>query len=147
MSFWPSLKKVLKEFDSQYDGATFSVSVEYHHNFRRLNKSMKKKIMTKLQGFLDGPHDLPHELTVTESITLRITESALRPGQVFRLVAGMEEEDREALSLFVDNITYCIQEKSAKIEPYFHRYNQWWLILVDYLGWPMLDSWEAERIS
>ncbi len=148
MSFWPSLKKILKAFDTQYDGATFWVSVDYRHDIRRLNKSMKKKIMTKLQEFLDEPHDLPNKLPVTKSITLEITESIPLPGRVFRLPGGANlDESTEVLPSFVDNIMYCIQEKSAKIDPYLHQYSQWWLILVDHLGWPMLDSREVESIA
>jgi len=47
--------------------------------------------------------------------------------------------------LYAQNIRHCISEKSRKVELYRGRYDSWWLVLVDTMGWS-LDSNEVEAL-
>ena len=33
------------------------------------------------------------------------------------------------------NLRLCIEEKTRKIAPYRHKYPEWWLVLVDRIGY------------
>jgi aminoglycoside/choline kinase family phosphotransferase len=37
------------------------------------------------------------------------------------------------------NIIHCVQEKSKKILNYKHKYDDWWLALVDNIGYDLSD--------
>lgn len=44
----------------------------------------------------------------------------------------------------MQNIPFCVLEKSRKIEIYKSKYKEWWLLLVDYLG---INSMSTEDFS
>lgn len=50
------------------------------------------------------------------------------------------------ISMYIENIRYCINEKSDKIKSHLHRYDEWWLFLVDRMLWDLAPR-EIKEIS
>ncbi|MFW5794862.1 MAG: hypothetical protein ACOCV1_05220 [Bacillota bacterium] len=44
------------------------------------------------------------------------------------------------LDIFTKNIKLCIEEKTIKISKHRHKYNKWWLYLVDYICYGLNKS-------
>ena len=63
------------------------------------------------------------------------------------MAGGLDHDSGGAiLPMYIDNINYCIKQKSMKIDPYLNRYKEWWLLLIDALGWG-LDSKESSFVK
>jgi hypothetical protein len=56
-------------------------------------------------------------------------------GRIFRL-GGETDGDAGGwvISEYIENIRYCIAQKSSKTSQYKSRYKEWWLYLVDYMA-------------
>jgi hypothetical protein len=78
---------------------------------------------------------------------LEINPSENIVGQTFRLFI---EADTDAggilVANYIENVRYCIKEKSQKISSYKSRYSTWWLYLVDFIGWT-LDTQEIQKLD
>lgn len=57
--------------------------------------------------------------------------------------------DRQAggwvVSEVIRNANICVAEKARKIEAHFHRYDEWWLVLLDRISW-RLDGDECDLL-
>ncbi len=144
MSFLPSIRGILSEFDELYTGKTYWINIEYARDFRRLTKPMKRKIKSALRGYLSGTSSSP--FSISDSLLIHITEGKPVQGRVFRLALSSQDEVDEIVSTYIMNIRRCIQEKTRKITRYHHRYDEWWLVLVDQIGWSALSANEADEI-
>lgn len=50
------------------------------------------------------------------------------------------------LSELERNIQVCIEEKTPKVTPYLDRYDEWWLALVEYIGYG-LSEFDQDRFA
>src|SRR5205085_11872487 len=46
----------------------------------------------------------------------------------------------------IRNLAIVIPEKSKKIEAFHSKYSEWWLILIDHIGYARLDAQELETL-
>jgi len=144
---WRWLRKFLSDFDQDYDGTTYLVYVSYHHRFQKLTREMKREIKRAFREFLNGPRSLPHEFQIRPLLTFHLTSGKPVEGKPFLLISAMNFDEAGGLiQQYQDNVSFCIQEKAEKIAPFFDRYPEWWLLLVDSLQWGALREFEIEAI-
>ena len=110
-------------------------------------REVKIEMKNALFGFLDsGELSFPYELGLNESIEFTIYASQPIGGRVFRSAGGI---DRNAggwvIPVYKENLQLCVKEKSSKVAQFLPRYNQWWLFLVDHMGWG-LDAKETKDL-
>lgn len=128
-----AVEVVLKEFDTDESSKSYWISLEYKRpigNLKRISKLTRQAI----QSFLDDNPVTPHQISLTKTVSIRIIQAGRFDTERFRV--GLESDEDAGgwvIPLYVENIRYCIQEKEAKVRPYFDRYPEWWLILVDAL--------------
>jgi hypothetical protein len=46
----------------------------------------------------------------------------------------------------VRNLRLCMDEKARKIAPFRERYEEWWLAVVDLIGYGGLDEWDLSSL-
>lgn len=141
------LKNVLSTFDSQYNGKSYWIGIEYITPFLP-SKSIRKQLHHKLKIFLDSQNiKLPCTLAVNDDISLLIFESKPIIGCTFKLIGSMNYDIvGPIIQLYIDNLQRYITEKSNKIEPHKHKYPEWQLLLVDSMRWS-LGIEEVEKIK
>lgn len=132
---WRIFVETLESFDSRYEGQSYWVGIEYTHSFRATQR-IKDEMRNVLEAFISSnKDDSPHRLRVNDGIILSIYPSHPTRGRVFKPAGSVPfDEGGPVVRTYAENIRYCIRAKSKKIGPYKHRYNEWWLILVDYMG-------------
>lgn len=132
---YDALKDVLESFNTQYSGKSYFVSIDYE---RPLGKSMgeiKREIQIALKEFLQNEALLPCKVNINEKIEFWIDKSMPINGRVFRLGGEIDgDAGGWVISEYIDNIKFCIAQKSSKISQYLPRYKVWWLCLVDYMN-------------
>jgi hypothetical protein len=69
----------------------------------------------------------------SDNISLRFTKGSSQLDVPFALAAIIDGDSGGFVyDMLSRNIDHCIREKSKKISKYKHRYESWWLILVDH---------------
>lgn len=58
------------------------------------------------------------------------------------VVGGYSDYDAGGLVLaeMEKNIQHCINDKTSKVQPHRHKYSEWWLALVDYIGYGLTQE-------
>src|SRR5439155_11638638 len=102
-------------------------------NFRK--STIKMEMETALRSFLKG-NTTATSVQVNDSVSFRLYKSPLPKKRPF-IYAGNSDRDRGgwAVPMYSDNIAHCLGEKLRKISPYVSKYPEWWLVLVDRMGW------------
>lgn len=128
---------VLMSFDSGYQGKTYWVSIRFERPLNLEMKQVKKDMKIALARFLDsGVSGFPCKLGVNEMIEFTIYYSQPVNGRIFRPANRSDRNaDSRVITDYKENLRYCIIEKSSKVAPYLPKYSQWWLFLVDHMGW------------
>jgi hypothetical protein len=141
------LESSLSEFDSQYKGCSYWVSIRFHRPVEKGNTN-KKAILKALTGFLSRPFPIPCDVKVTENIYFHIFPSQAVVGKVFRFAGGTDRESGGwVMDEFKKNFNHCVEEKTAKIKDHYDKYNSWWLVLVDQIAYGFNESEKTEMKS
>lgn len=129
------VREVLSEFDSHYSGETFYVAIKYKRPFNRSFKEFKSLFRNKLHSFLKNSPPTPHEIKINSEFSIKIVKASPRTGIVFMFAIDFDR-DRGGwlIGLFNSNVSLCINDKNEKIKPFIHNYDNWWLLLVDFIG-------------
>jgi hypothetical protein len=139
---------IISVFDS-YDsinGEGWYVNVYFKRNDGSYPLKKKKLVFT-LKEFESNPID-NHTIHINEFITLRFKKRTTPSKKLFYL-NQFKDRDRNGwfLSNFISNLSLVLTEKELKVRPVIERYDEWWLVLVDYIyGSLNFDDYEKETI-
>ena len=138
---------VLKSFDSQYSGNSYWVSINFSRPLLTTLRKAKRDMKVALKAFLGADvFNFPYKLRVNDNIVLTINASEPIKGRIFRQAGGLDKNrGGHLVQMYIENINFCIKEKSTKITNYLSKYCPWWLLLVDHMGWG-LDKKETEDV-
>jgi hypothetical protein len=100
-------------------------------------KSLRPKIAEWLQSLRSGATGGRHD-QVFGTFTLTAVPASTPKDREF-LVSGMSDEESGGwlLELIRDNAQICIQEKTKKIAAHRNQYSEWWLVLIDHIGYAL----------
>jgi len=141
------LESALREFDSQYKGCSYWVSIRFH---RPVEKGItnKKAIVKALTDFLQRPFPMPCDVQVTDNMFLHIFQNQDAAGKVFRFAGGTDRESGGwVMEEFKKNFDHCVEEKTIKIKDHHNKYNVWWLVLVDQIAHGFNESEKSKMKS
>lgn len=140
--------EVLKSFGYQKSHFSYFVGIFFMRPIDLGIYELKKLIKENLQSFLNNPNQtFPYTFAVTDEVKLLIQKTPSNNKYLFRPMGGMDKDSGGfVISMYIDNIRHCIYEKSEKIKSHLHRYDEWWLFLVDRMLWD-LDTNEIEEIT
>lgn len=131
--FIRSVRKILREFDGRFSGRTFAVMIYKNSLHLPGYKNLRKQLLLALENFLASGEG---EKEILESdITITIMEASPKPEMVFFYGAYSNNGEGGVFpAYYLDNFNHCVEEKSRKIERYYDKYEDWWLLLIDGLG-------------
>lgn len=145
---WKILEKETTRCDNQFRGETYRVFANCRRPAKENGRRIANSIRNALEDFLRRGGKAEDELIVNDNLKLIVIPSNPVQGRVFLWSRGT---DRDAsgwpITQYVDNLSYCIKEKSQKIAPYEHRYKIWWLILVNFILFEIDESEVRSSIS
>jgi hypothetical protein len=81
----------------------------------------------------------------TRSLKVRVNQTTNLQSHLFNL-AGLSDASAGGfvVSEMIKHIENYVADKSTKIMPYKTRYNIWWLVLVDYIGYGLSPDDQAD---
>lgn len=145
---WKDLKAVLADFDECYNGNTYGVFLEYERPSMGTGQDTADAVRDALEDFLDsGGAETRKTLNPSKNLELEVVPISSSKGEVFLLAGGMDwNRGGWTMGTYVENISHCLQEKRNKVASHLHRYDSWWLVLVDRIKAWSSDEEEVSQI-
>lgn len=113
------------------------------YRFRRpiaAPRQVSREITTFLTAFRERPEQqqIDADLPCGLHISLRPTEDR-RPSEF--VLASYTDRDSGGWLLHEigENLKICIADKTRKVAAYRSRYDQWWLVFIDMIGWGLSE--------
>jgi hypothetical protein len=129
------LNKVFGEFHTTSEiSQCYWIGLAYHRPLGNLNIVLEKA-RTELKRFLLEMPKTPYEIKLSEKIAITVAKSNKVRSEIFRIGTEADfDSGGFVIPMYADNVNLCIKEKSDKIRIYKNRYDEWWLLLVDFLA-------------
>ncbi|MBA4420608.1 MAG: hypothetical protein C0391_05625 [Anaerolinea sp.] len=127
--------KELNQFKTKYSNETFYIGITLNHSFR-LYQEFPKEFRAALCDFLDKREiDVSNIVKIGDDVELEFYKRNTDKGKVFTL-GGISNDASGGLDIgvYTKEINNFIRAKNQKINNYKHKYREWWLLLVDTIG-------------
>jgi hypothetical protein len=132
------IKQVLKSLGPPVSGRSWFVMYDFQRPLPPL-KQVRKSIAEALTNFRDG---IIKEQTymICKSINLSVFPSSKIFSDCFVIGGSMDGNSGGWLGrMLQENIDICVREKTNKIAHFRNRYEAWWLVLIDHIGYGSIE--------
>ncbi|CAL95244.1 conserved hypothetical protein [Azoarcus olearius] len=141
---WKKVKALLESMGPPTNGETWFV----HFRFSRPVegwKTLEGKLRSGLQTFAKATNQNPMIVARGQNFELEVFCRASKVHEAMFIMAGCADQESGGwlLSEMETNIRHCASEKERKISKVRPKYPEWWLALVDHIGYS-LDEFERE---
>jgi hypothetical protein len=99
------------------------------------------KLRQSLEQFRDGPrNEKPTSVKIDDCIEVKLVRAS-KPHPTFFVSGGYCDDDSGGwvLAETQRNLRLCVEEKTRKVAPFRHKYREWWLVLIDRIGYGVDD--------
>ncbi|MBT3315004.1 MAG: hypothetical protein HN390_10365 [Anaerolineae bacterium] len=132
---WQKLENFFVSLGPSIDGESWFVAVRYKRPVGKW-KDVKKTLKEKLTLFRTNKDRKGTSFFVSDNFEIELFRAGKSQDTFFLLGAA---SDRDAggwvLSEIARNLRLCIDEKTKKVQKYRYKYEEWWLIFVDQIGY------------
>ena len=136
---WNKIKAMLAGLGGPVDGESWFIYFRYSRPVEPWS-SLKPQLQRALQAFISAPNKSKGTLLRAQGFELDVFRAG-KPHATMFLLGGCSDEESGGwlLSEMEVNIRHCASEKSRKIAKVKAKYEQWWLALVDHIGYGLDD--------
>jgi len=127
------LETLLKTLGPPANGVSWGVS--YRIKRPQLTKTWEPAVRQKLQAFQSATVAAEEGvIEIDKHFRLRLMRTS-KPGRLAFILMGNTDSDAGGWVVpeLEKNLTLCVAEKTRKIAPYRSKYQEWWLIFVDFV--------------
>jgi hypothetical protein len=138
------METLIKNYGPPTAGKSWLVFYRFERPIKDWNK-LEPIIRQGIKLFLSSKMEKGGPIVKKNGFNLSVIKAA-SPRKSMFVVGGSSDQDSGGMliPLMEENINFCISEKSRKIEKFRFKYGQWWLALVDYIGYA-LDDFDREQ--
>jgi len=141
---WHKVNKLVLSMGLSLNQESWFVCIDFHRPVDSWKK-LESKIRLALNIFRRNPSRSNCTLIISPSFQIDI----LRAGKVhdtFFLMGGSSDDDSGGwvLAEIEKNLKLCVAEKREKIKHVRSKYDEWWLVLPDHIGYG-LDEIDKEQ--
>jgi len=141
----PKIKEIIRSFETPQFSDTLIVSVSYKRPLK-VSKKLVKEVTNKIRENLKTTSK-NLRVQISENLELRFYRSELKLSK--SIIFGAEL-DFDSGGLVISNVyrslKLIVEEKEKKIKKYYSEYNEWWLVVIDYIAYG-LDSFDFDQLS
>lgn len=128
MKFKKEVKKIPKRGDECW---------YVHLHFRRPYGNLSKvwnKINSELVKFRNGDTRSDRVIKISNNVSIGLNKSGIFHGEFYQL-GEFDDKDWGMFysSEIMKSLEIIVKEKENQVKPHFHKYENWWLVLVDYI--------------
>jgi hypothetical protein len=128
------LSEIIREFDSPILTDNYRIKLRISRPTPKI-KNLKSVAKKRLRSFLENIPEMPFEIKLSSNISIVLTKDNRKSTRVFHIAVvtdlgscGWTAPD------YMENINFCVLEKTERIQKYKFKYPEWWLVLVDFLA-------------
>lgn len=109
-------------------------------------KELAPKVKSALVAFKNQSVQTSERIFSDGTFQLEVAKAS-RPLQTFFRMGGRDDNQSGGFVVaeMLSNIEHCVNEKSQKIAKVKSKYNEWWLVLTDYVGLG-LDDFDKQQL-
>jgi hypothetical protein len=137
---------LLRSFGPAKSGTSWFVGCKLKRPIPRW-KEIEEDLRRKLEDFRDNEdRQKLSVLRITDGFEAHIVHQASSPHSTFFVFAGCNDRDMGGF-VFGDtqwNLRLCVEDKLRRIACVRHKYPEWWLVFVDYIGLAIVESCDQE---
>jgi hypothetical protein len=124
--------------------ATWFVTFQYQRPVAPW-RTLRPKVERALLGFRQAPTEGVVRIPVSDRFSLAIAKASQLHASCF-IHGGQSDHDSGGwiASELVRNLAIVVLEKTKKIKPFHSKYPEWWLVLIDHIGYAHLDPHEID---
>jgi hypothetical protein len=129
---WHRMTKLLKQFGPSYEGESWHVTMTFRRplDWRRTEMD----VVSQLDNFKQSDSRADTTLKFGDNFELDLDRARKDVGSFFNLWGSCDGDAGGAILAEVErNLRLCIEEKERKTAPYRDRYDEWWLVLINYV--------------
>jgi hypothetical protein len=103
-------------------------------------KQLEPQLRQTLEAFILSPNKCSGRIYETPHIDLDVDQASISLERFFML-GGIQDYEAGGwiVAEFLKSINHCIDEKTRKVAAFRHKYDEWWLALVNYTGMALDD--------
>lgn len=136
---WKHVKKLVAGFGPPEGGRSWIVQFRFHRPVESW-RTLEGKIIRALLDFTHAPVKGKTSLVRGRGFEMDVMPASRAYDTMFVMGGCIDENSGGILLTEMEaNLRYCIREKTRKIERVRPRYDQWWLALVDHIGYGLND--------
>ena len=128
------LSAIIREFDSPIPADNYRIKLRISRPTPKINK-LKSVAKKELGSFLKNKPEMPFEIKLSDNVSIILSKDNRKSPKVFH-IAVISDQGHCGWTApdYVENINFCISEKTIRIQKYKFKYPEWWLVLVDFLA-------------
>jgi len=128
------LSEIIKEFDSPIPADNYGIELRISRPTPKINK-LKSAARKELRSFLENKPNMPFEIKLSANVSIILSKDNRKSLKVFH-IAVISDQGHCGWTApdYVENINFCILEKTTRIQKYKFKYPEWWLVLIDSLA-------------
>lgn len=141
---WNKIKQLLGKLGGPTRGESWFVHFRFSRPIEAW-KTLEPKLRQGLQDFISDVNHSRRVVVEAQGIELEVICKTSKPHSTMFVMAGCSDEESGGwlLAEMETNIRHCASEKSRKIAKVKSKYPEWWLALVDHIGYG-LDDFDRE---
>lgn len=133
------IEEVLEKFGPLDDGWGWHVNCEYDFQESEIPpaKDVQKEISQALHELLRSPHPAEHSLDpklIELKCGIRLELFPGRSETAFALNDVSDGMGIMVLDELIKSVPFCMNEKRGKVAARKNRHREWWLLLIDHIG-------------
>ncbi len=104
-------------------------------------KRIEEKIEEYISIVKSGRIEVYKEYKISDNLSIKFLPSSKEYDELF-IPGAYSDSDSVGwvISEMLKNLRICISEKERKIEKYRAKYPEWWLVMIDYIGYGLEET-------
>ncbi|GAB7258135.1 hypothetical protein [Polaribacter sp. OB-PA-B3] len=142
----PKIEKFIKLFELNENFENTTIVSIYYSRPIKFNEYLKREIAKVLESYSKNKR-LKKEYEISDNLNLGFFEHNEKWESQFE-VGGIVDLNRGGFVVkdICDSLKIIIHEKERKVEKFKNLYENWWLVLIDFIGYG-IHSTEIEKIK
>ena len=133
--FWQRMDNYLPTVAPSLNGESWYVSMDISRPLEPW-KYLEPRLRKALLRFMASPKNQGFRVSVSDHLQIEFDRAGRAYESFFVLGAGSDNESGGfVLGEVYENLKICSAEKERKISPYRSKYDEWWLVLPDHIGY------------
>lgn len=134
------IQKYLESLGPPRAGESWLVHISFSRPLESW-RTVRRELERSLDSFKSSQVRTPCTLRITPHLELEL-KRARTPQRRFLLLGGSFDHDSGGFTLAetIRSLKSIIPEKASKVAPYKDRYPEWWLVLINHIGYRLNED-------